>query len=294
MRPMLAAKSTLEDIERILSITPLYACPKLDGIRAVVKDGTLYSRTLKPIRNAHTQALFGKSCYEGLDGELIIGEPTDKDVYINTNSGVMSFDGQPNVSYHVFDYHNLDGTYEQRLSALISKTQEENRLKLVPAMKIRAVEELLSIEKDTLQLGYEGLILRHPQAPYKFNRSTLREAGMIKFKRFADSEGKVVGYEPWYENQNAAQTNELGLTKRSSAQASLVQKEMLGALIIFDETNNWKVKVGTGFDMSQRAYLWGLKNELLGQIIKYKYFEPGIKDVARHPVFLGFRDKEDV
>ena len=47
---------------------PVLASPKLDGIRAYVKDGVVLSRQNKPIPNDHVQSLFSK--YEHFDGEL--------------------------------------------------------------------------------------------------------------------------------------------------------------------------------------------------------------------------------
>ena len=45
-KPMLASPMELEHVR-----WPMYASVKLDGIRAVVRDGKLLSRSLKPIPN---------------------------------------------------------------------------------------------------------------------------------------------------------------------------------------------------------------------------------------------------
>ncbi len=84
--PMLSG--TVDDVTSLRY--PLLASPKLDGIRATVQGGVVLSRNLKPIRNAHTQALFGRKEYEGLDGELIVGPPHAPDCFLRTSSGVMS------------------------------------------------------------------------------------------------------------------------------------------------------------------------------------------------------------
>ena len=89
---MLAAKTDGKGLSY-----PLLASPKLDGVRALIINGIVMSRSFKPIPNAHVQELFGRPEYNGLDGELIVGAPTDKDVYRNTTSGVMSQAGEPDV-----------------------------------------------------------------------------------------------------------------------------------------------------------------------------------------------------
>lgn len=98
-RPMLSA--TVAEVAKLRF--PLLASHKLDGIRALVRDGVVVSRNLKPIPNRHVQALFGRREYEGLDGELLVGDPTDPRAFLGTTSAVMSREGEPDVYFHVFD-----------------------------------------------------------------------------------------------------------------------------------------------------------------------------------------------
>ena len=73
MKPMLAAKTDGKGLSY-----PLLASPKLDEVRALIINGVVMSRSFKPIPNAHVQELFGRPEYNGLDGELIVGSPTDQ------------------------------------------------------------------------------------------------------------------------------------------------------------------------------------------------------------------------
>jgi len=95
-KPMLAGTADLEKLR-----LPLLGSPKLDGIRAIVIDGVVVSRNLKPIPNRRIQAIFGKNFLNGLDGELIVGDPTAKDAFRQTSSGVMSIEGDPDAMFHV-------------------------------------------------------------------------------------------------------------------------------------------------------------------------------------------------
>ena len=52
--------------------------------------------------------------------------------------------------------------------------------------------------------------------------------------------------------------------------------------------------IGSGFTEEQRREIWNKKVELIGSIVKYKYFEVGVKDKPRFPIFLAFRDKKDM
>ena len=83
MKPLLACEVPLDKVN-----FPIYVSTKFDGVRAIVKDGVVYSRSLKPIRNKHVQKLFGKPEYEGFDGELIVGDIYAKDVFQRQQVGL--------------------------------------------------------------------------------------------------------------------------------------------------------------------------------------------------------------
>ena len=74
-RPMLAG--TITKLSQVKY--PVLGSCKLDGVRAVVREGMLLSRSLKPIPNKFLQKQF--SMLEGFDGELILGDPDDDDVF---------------------------------------------------------------------------------------------------------------------------------------------------------------------------------------------------------------------
>ena len=43
-----------------------------------------------------------------------------------------------------------------------------------------------------------------------------------------------------------------------------------------------------------RKQLWEIRDTLIGKMVKYKYFNIGVKVAPRLPVFLGFRDSSDL
>ncbi len=103
-KPMLASPADLDAIQY-----PIFASPKLDGIRASVVDGKLLSRTLKEIPSRHVFCTLSKSVLDGLDGELIVGDPTSPSCYRDTVSGVMAIEKIPNFRYYVFDLWDHPG-----------------------------------------------------------------------------------------------------------------------------------------------------------------------------------------
>lgn len=285
---MLATDAELEKLR-----FPLAASAKLDGVRAIVIGGTVYSRSLKPIPNKAVQEKF-KHLHH-FDGELIVGDPTSKTVYRDTVSVVMSHDKPAdNVRFYAFDHIKYPQYgYEERRRLLVTQDQlKTTDVHLLPQHGLGNLDGLLSLEEDLLDEGYEGLILRSTTAPYKFGRSTVKEGYLLKLKRFADAEAEVVGFEERMHNGNEATTNELGRTKRSSHQAGKTGRGDLGALRV--RWGGCEFNVGTGFTDEERAEVWANRSAYVGRLAKFKYFTVGVKDAPRHPVFLGWRDRSDM
>ena len=267
---------------------PLLASAKLDGVRAVVRDGVVFSRSNKPIPNAHVQKLFGK--YTHFDGELIVGDPTSKTCYRDTVSGVMAQDGEPAVRLFVFDHvGNTAAPYLHRAERLDLEKPHVVQHKQVLCLNLDGV---LQYEEECLGEGYEGLILRDPNAPYKQGRSTVKEGYLLKLKRFVDDEATVIGFEERMHNGNVATRNELGRTARSSHKENKSGRGDLGALLL-RHPSGIEFSCGTGFTDSERGEIWANRDRYLGQLAKYKHFPVGAKDLPRHPVFLGWRDRRD-
>lgn len=289
---------------------PVFASAKLDGIRATIVNGVVKSRTMKAIPNNHIQDLFGHDSLNGIDGELIVGDPGAPDVFHKTSSGVMSIEGEPDVTFWIFDYiPQVAGTdvmepFTKRNARLKEfkydfckewmPEESARRIRYLEHYIFKNEEDLLEYEATALGYGFEGLILRNPSAIYKQGRSTKNEQGMIKLKRFVDGEAEIVGYEEQMHNANEAFTDEIGHTKRSSHQANMVPMGVLGAFKVKDLVTGVEFDVGTGYTAKQRKEFWETRTQSLGKYIKYKHFPYGAKDKPRIPVFLGFRNPIDM
>ena len=292
-KPMLLPRET-PDLNTLQY--PIYVTPKLDGIRCLFKNGVALSRTLKPIPNKSIQAWANKYSLEleGMDGELIVGNPTSPTVYRDTNSFVMSHDKVGEFFfYHFDDWDTPLSPYIVRVEGIIDPSRVPDNYRKVIHMKATDADHVLQLEEQVLDKGYEGIILRSPTGKYKYCRCTIKEANSFKLKRFEDAEAEIIGFEEEMHNGNDAEVNELGRTKRSTKQSGMSGKGTLGAFIC--KTNDGiEFKIGSGFDQSDRLLFWQNKSNLLGCFIKYKHFPIGVKDKPRHPIFLGFRDKMDM
>ncbi|MGH7745791.1 MAG: ATP-dependent DNA ligase [Candidatus Dormibacteria bacterium] len=275
---------------------PVYASSKLDGIRGIALGGVLWSRSGKPIPNKYVQtwAKANANLLEGLDGELIVGKPWAKDVYRATNSAVMSHDGEPSFEFYVFDHVlNNNATYTTRIKELGARKMPP-KVVVLNNRYISSQEELDEFENACLDQGYEGLILRDPNGPYKNGRSTTKQGWMLKLKRFSDDEATIIGSEELMSNQNTANKDAFGRTERSSHLANMVPAGLLGALVVVDCKTKVEFNIGTGFDAETRERLWKQRDALVGKLVRYRHFRVGVKDKPRFPVFSGFRDPRDL
>src|SRR5271166_4226814 len=307
-KPLLAWKPEKEQVLEVelakLTVWPRLVSRKLDGIRATVQGGLLKSRTLKNIPNAAIQAMF-KGLPDGLDGELIYGAPNAPDVFNKTTSAVMgnrasNWEMAKQTKYYLFDYYS-GFPFVDRYKALKCVVHDE--LDSHPDLPIVLVEHFLVTdlaevlryeEKWVVGEGYEGVMLRSLEGLYKEGRSTFNESYLLKIKRFSDGEAEVIGSYEMMHNDNMAETNELGRTKRSTAQENLRAAGVLGGFNVRDVETGVEFSVGSGFDAQQKAEYWKGRESMPGRIIKYKSLPVGAKDKPRHPIFLGFRSKEDM
>lgn len=294
-KPMLAGKL---DAPFVLdrSRFPVLASPKLDGIRATIQNGVVYSRSLKPIPNAHVQALLGgRPELEGLDGELIVGNPAAADAFRISTSAVMSESGNPNFVFHVFDVFR-SGPFSARLEAATQVVTQASLpyVQMVPHNLVADQGTLEKLEALAVDLGYEGLMIRSPKGPYKQGRSTAKEGFLLKLKRFTDGEGTILDLIEQEANENAAYTNELGHTARSSHASGKRAKGTLGAYLVKNLETGVVHKVSPTGTLAERQAIWNDADNVIGKILKFKFFASGGKDKPRFPQALGIRDAADM
>jgi DNA ligase-1 len=289
-KPLLAGSADLLSLQ-----FPVAATPKFDGIRCLIIDGQPVSRTLKPIRNRSV-----RSALEGLpailDGEIIAKSGSFQD----STSAAMAEISEIPWEYHIFDYVSgeLEVDYANRmrqLAELFELNDMPPQCKIVLPEYVYSLDHLKELCQQHLEEGYEGTMVRSPQGRYKCGRSTKREGILLKIKAFKDTEAVIVGFEELMHNENEATTNALGHTERSTHTDNKRASGMLGSFVVHPiDQPDLTYSVGTGLTQKQRIEYWQQQEQLLGKLVKVKYFEQGVKDRPRFPVFLGFRDPDDM
>lgn len=289
-RPLLAGKGDLLQIKYPVAVTP-----KIDGLRCLIINGIPVSRSLKPIRNKHIHEVL--SGLPLLDGELIQkGGNFQESTHV-----VMSENGGDDWVYLVFDYisdlDNIPGYAERmrQLKDLSETTELPPQIQFLFPEYVYEKSELLEIHRQHLADGHEGTMIRSPEGPYKFGRSTVKEGTLLKLKQFDDFEARIIGFDEMMHNENEATTNALGHAERSSHKENKVSSGVLGSFIVQHCKHPiMTFRVGTGLTAAQREQFWNERDSLVGKIIKVRAMNYGVKDLPRHPVFLGFRDLDDM
>ena len=270
---------------------PYIATPKIDGIRFLMIDGTAVSRTFKPIRNKYIQSLLSSTLPDGIDGELTSG-----DTFQSSTSGIMSIEGEPDFKVWIFDYVNPKVEkilpFEERIRS-ISLLNLPFDYEILKGSLIHSMDDLNEYESICLHEGYEGVMLRDPMGTYKFGRSTVNDNILLKVKRFEDDEAILIAIEEKMSNQNEIDYDAFGKIKRSSSLDGMIGANTAGTLIVRNKEGQ-EFGIGSGLTDPMREEIWNNQEKYLGKLVKYKYFPQGVKELPRHPVFLGFRSEDDL
>lgn len=281
---------------------------KLDGIRCIVKNGEIYSRALKPIPNKQLQKKFEqikkytKNKNIILDGEIysenhsfqeITSVVRTEDKEVPKDFKFYCFDivtkGMESIPYsrRIMDIGRIERElYKQNKN-------DEFFYGFGNPYKLFYIEELRERFKDAIGMGYEGLILRHKDSPYKYGRTTIREGYGYKLKPYRTWDAKIKGcYQATKVDPNAKKTiNELGHSVTSKKKDDRMPVDRCAGFYV--DYKGKELKVTFAATNEEKAKVWKNRKKYIGKMIEYKGMEVGAKDVPRHPVFIRFRKDRD-
>jgi DNA ligase-1 len=288
-KPMLSGK--VDDPATEIQF-PCYVSGKLDGVRVLKINGQIVTRTLTLVGNDYAREWLGRVLPEGADGELIL-----KSNNFNDSSGaVRRKTGKPDFLFFWFDWYRPGENFLARQEAMRAyhAAMEDNKdIVFWESIPCRNLDAFYKLEQSMLDKGLEGIMIRN-DGPYKFGRATVPQGYLLKFKRFDDGEGEVIGFTEAMANQNEKTMDALGRTKRSGHMENKTAKGMLGSFLVRDLATGQEFGVGTGFTHAFAREVWANQDAWLGKIIRYKWQKSGAKDKPRFPSFDGERLREDL
>lgn len=193
---------------------PVGTQPKLDGIRCLAYDdgneiqlrsrnGKLYS-FLDHIRQEVSTFLTYLPSGVIFDGEFYSQDLTFQEMTSIIRRTKTKHPDESKIEYWIFDLIHPDNPpFNDRFDLLIHAylayvqdghailTEEgkiEGTLRIVDIIVAESKEEILELFSNYIEEGYEGIMIRQLDAPYKFGRSKF----LLKYKDVFDEEGIVV------------------------------------------------------------------------------------------------------
>jgi len=288
------------DFEESKLTFPIMGMPKIDGCRAINLLGNATGRSLKAHKNKHITALLSNPDFTGFDGEVACGPWNSASLCRDTTSAINTINGEPEFTWWVFDNiasNVLSSTYHERYKRLCERVEALALpyVKVVPMRVLNSLAEVLALEAECIEQGFEGVILRDPSGLHKSGRATVKGGSYLRIKRFSDSEAIVLRLDEMQKNLNEAKTNELGYTERSSHQENKEGKGMVGNLICKDIESGMTISVSAGnMTHEDRKHYFENQGEIIGKTIKFKHFAHGVKTLPRFPTFLSIRAETDM
>jgi len=273
---------------------PFIIQPKLDGdrCRAVIDTAgkvTLYSSEENIITSVpHINEQLSQLHLNNIefDGELYIHGDNFEHIHSIVSRRVNQHYASENMQFHIFDVVTAEPQIIRLRAAKIMLDKDINiHLESLQFVEWEYVSDLQSILEQMHRYkdsGYEGIILRHPKAPYVRKRSPY----MMKFKPKKNDIYKIAGY-----------TEEISIHG--------TPKNRLGAFVCCGNDVEYKVLgnvtgisfppgyfgIGSGFNDEQRTLFWKSRELLIGKWCEVQYQSITSKEkVPRFPIFVDVKE----
>jgi len=268
--PMLATQIEKVKPEKICWETSCVQ-PKLDGHRALYKDGVLYSRQGKPLEHLdhiiEAIKLSGLNDYH-LDGEIYMHGEVLQDV----GRAIKKFRPETlNLEYHIYD-QILDAPFKVRIGELAQAKMENEWDSVLQAVKtdlVTSMDEVYKWQEYYRNLGYEGTMLRFSDDPY---RSDHRSRTLLKIKEFHDAEFRVEGViegKPYIRGTDQFQ---------------------VPVWICATSNHSQTFNVTAQGDMAEKDVQWAARDSFIGKLLTVKYHYLSKDGVPQLPVALRWKD----
>lgn len=269
-KPMLAQPLDKVDPAKI-DWDNAWAQKKLDGHRAMWKDGVLYSRQGKVIDLPHVVEAIQAAGIDHLhlDGELYLHGKTLQEI---SSLVKRRQEGTEGLVYHVYDVVG-DEPWQRRINPAVEAFYHWGGqlpgLQMLRCRRVPTFEELQAYHEENLAAGYEGTMLRWGNAGYQDGK---RSKHLLKLKQFqCDSEFKITGFRRGVPYVTSKGTFEVPVW-------------------VCDAGNGKTFTCTAQGDMYEKHALWESAEEHVGKQLTVKYHYLSASGIPQLPVALRFRE----
>jgi len=239
---------------------PCFVQPKVEGDRLRVpfsiKDGVpllLSSGGKVKVSVPHIEKILKEkgSFLKGmeLDGELYVHGMPHEIIRSIVSPTVMLHPDHEQMEYHIFDL--IHEQWPQRVRFYRLQALDLFPLILVPTWPVYTLDELTKRYEQCLEQGYEGVIIRDPEAPYERGKKTTKATCIMKLKPSEIGIYEVTAF-----------VEEVSITGEP--------KGALGSLQLIDQRGEF-FYVGSGFKRPEREHLWSIREDIPGRLAEIRY-----------------------
>jgi DNA ligase 1 len=246
---------------------PCFVQPKLDGVRALFYNNSLWSRKGKEFLFLEHIKDEAKKIDIIMDGEIYSETLSFQEMTGLVRKKKLSKEDiikSKQIKWVVYDYVS-DDDYHTRYDTLLALFKK-HRFKNIELLKTEICNKKTDINKylqDYEKAGYEGLIVRNFKGSYK---QQYRSKDLQKYKNFMDDEFKVVDF-----------------TEGDGIEKGLV-------IWICETKTKARFSVRPQGTHEERAELFKKGNKYIGKMLTVKYQEVDKKTgIPRFPVGIAFR-----
>jgi DNA ligase-1 len=278
VEPMLAQKYVDRKDEVVF---PIYGSNKIDGHRGILSKVGLYTRNgkkytscnhieelLKPLFKAHPLWIIDGELYthnypfEKISSLIRKTKPTAEDLE----------ESKKVIQYYIFDTIVDDKSagfkdrFELMKKEILRLIGKNKSIVFVENTELNSHDEIDNAHDKSVQIGFEGLMIRIINSPYENKRSK----NLLKYKKFFDEEYEIVDILE-------------GKGNRGNMAGSLMVKSKDGKVF------NSGIRGGEDY----YKILWKNKKDFIGKLATIRYQEKSEDDIPRFPIAVNI-GREDV
>jgi ATP-dependent DNA ligase len=221
-----------------------------------------------------------------LDGELYLHGATFNDIHSIASRRMLRHYDSSTLEYHVFDLIQSKPMAERTVD-LWNFLEEGSCLKVVTTVTCLATaEDILQHMNTFVDWGYEGIIVRHPGAPYETRRSPY----VMKFKPRKSDVYLIRGYSVCLDQYGEIKEDLLGRIVFSNVEDLM---PWLGEYPAKTDLPSGYYGVGSGFTQEERERIWQDRDNLQGKFVEVFYQHLTPAHVPRFPIFKCFVRRND-
>jgi len=275
----------------VLDYSNMYQSIKRDGVRVEIINNNLIGRSLKPFRNIKLNQYFKNNL--NFKNEIIEGEIYNHKVPCREMSGIcnsLDKDISEGTKIYIFGLYDKELSFEDRYKKLKTLIKDNDKIELVSQVKCNNSEEAIKFFNDSLELGYEGIVLMDGSKKYKENRVTIQEHIGFKVKPHKEVDLLILDVQERFINTNESLINELGYKYKRNTVDS---KEATGVAATFlcKMDNGEETRVTITGDEEYRREIWKNKEKYKGMYAVVKRMDYGEKNKLLHSRLIDIKVK---